>query len=220
MLGLDIVDEVIVKHYYKHDHILKNFTALIDPLNIRDKDEIVRLQRAEKTELIKKIINYMGFDSENIFNNDKKLYKSDIFNNLINNTITYIIDQKDNNNFNYLVNHSKQDIKYLLNKDLSAKLRYINSIINSYGITIREYRVGTDKQIYQETGKSNKNNFFKLEIKKDTNEIISNKITYRNFKLNDSKKIYKVVKPDIFEEYITRKPYNELDTKNLDVFTD
>ena len=30
----------------------------------------------------------------------------------------------------------------------------------------------------------------KLEIKKDTNEIISNKITYRNFKLNDSKKIY------------------------------
>ena len=61
--------------------------------------------------------------------------------------------------------------------------------------------------------------FFKLEIKKDTNEIISNKITYRNFKLNDSKKIYKVVKPDIFE-YITRKPYNELDTKNLDVFTD
>ena len=62
--------------------------------------------------------------------------------------------------------------------------------------------------------------FFKLEIKKDTNEIISNKITYRNFKLNDSKKIYKIVKPDIFEEYITRKPYNELDTKNLDVFTD
>ena len=68
MLGLDIVDEVIVKHYYKHDHILKNFTALIDPLNIRDNDEIVRLQRAEKTELIKNIINYMGFDSENIFN--------------------------------------------------------------------------------------------------------------------------------------------------------
>lgn len=220
MLGLDIVDEVIVKHYYKHDHILKNFTALIDPLNIRDKDEIVRLQRAEKTELIKTIINYMGFDSENIFNNDKKLYKSDIFNNLINNTITYIIDQKDNNNFNYLVNHSKQDIKYLLNKDLSAKLRYINTIINSYGITIGRYRKGTDKQIYQETGKSNKNDFFKLEIKKDTNEIISNKITYRNFKLNDSKKIYKIVKPDIFEEYITRKPYNELDTKNLDVFTD
>ena len=135
----------------------------------------------------------MGFDSENILNNDKKLYKSDIFNNLINNnTITYIIDQKDNNNFNYLVNHSKQDIKYLLNKDLSAKLRYINSIINSYGITIREYRVGTDKQIYQETGKSNKNNFFKLEIKKDTNEIISNKITYRNFKLNDSRKYIKL----------------------------
>ena len=56
----------------------------------------------------------MGFDSENIFNNDKKLYKSDIFNNLINNTITYIIDQKDNNNFNYLVNHSKQDIKIFI----------------------------------------------------------------------------------------------------------
>ena len=80
----------------------------------------------------------MGFDSENILNNDKKLYRSDIFDNLVNKTITYIIDQKDNNNFNYLVNHSKQDIKYLLNKDLSAKLRYINSIINSYGITIRE----------------------------------------------------------------------------------
>ena len=70
-----------------------------------------------------------------------------------------------------------------------------------------------DKQIYQETGKSNKNDFFKFDIKKDTNEIISNKITYRNFKLNDSKNIYIVVKPDIFEEYITRKPYNELDTK-------
>ena len=56
MLGLDIVDEVIVKHYYKHDHILKNFTALIDPLNIRDKDEIV------ETELIKNIINYFQID--------------------------------------------------------------------------------------------------------------------------------------------------------------
>ena len=49
-----------------------------------------------------------------------------------------------------------------------------------------------DKQIYQEIGKRRFNDFFKLEIKKDTNEIISNKITYKNFKLNDSKKYLKL----------------------------
>jgi len=42
--------------------------------------------------------------------------------------------------------------------------------------------------------KKKKAEFFKLEIKQDINEIISNKITYRNFKLKDNRNIYKVVK--------------------------
>jgi hypothetical protein len=67
-------------------------------------------------------------------------------------------------------------------------------------------------------GKVKKVEFFKLEIKQDINEIISNKITYRNFKLKDNRNIYKVVKADIFKNFITRKPYNEFDTTNLDLF--
>ena len=39
--------------------------------------------------------------------------------------------------------------------------------------------------------------YFKIEIKQDINEIISNKITYRNFKLKIQQNIYKVGKPDI-----------------------
>ena len=31
MLGLDIIGEYIVKHYYNHAYIKKNFTGLIDP---------------------------------------------------------------------------------------------------------------------------------------------------------------------------------------------
>jgi hypothetical protein len=63
-------------------------------------------------------------------------------------------------------------------------------------------------------GKVKKVELFKLEIKQDINEIISTRITYRNFKLKDNKNIYKVVKADIFvKNFITRKPYNEFDTK-------
>ena len=177
-----------------------------------------KLERYDKIEIVKNIIKYMGFDSDNIFNNDKTLYKPDIFDNNINNTLKYIIDHKDNKNFNYLINHSKQDLNHLLNKDLSAKLRYINSVINNYSTSIKRHREGHDKQLYKDTGKDRNIYFFKLEIKQDINEIISNKITYRNFKLKDNKNIYKVVKPDIFKEYITREPYNEYDTRNLDLF--
>ena len=62
MLGLDIIDENIVKHYYKHDFILKNFTGLIDPENIKDTDEIMRLERSDKIDIVKNIIKHMGFD--------------------------------------------------------------------------------------------------------------------------------------------------------------
>jgi len=156
MLGLDIIDENIVKHYYKHDFILKNFTGLIDPENIKDTDEIMRLERSDKIDIVKNIIKHMGFDSENIFNNEKTLYKSKTFEGYVNNTLTYIIDHKENKNFNYLINHSKQELNYLLKKDLSAKLRYINSVINSYGITIKRHREGYDEQCYKDTGKSKK----------------------------------------------------------------
>ena len=105
-----------------------------------------------------------------------------------------------------------------MKKDLSAKLRYINSVINSYGISIKRHREGHDKQCYKDTGKGKNVDYFKLEIKQDIHEIISNKITYRNFKLKDNKNIYKVVKADIFKNCITRKPYNEFDTKILDLF--
>ena len=57
-----------------------------------------------------------------------------------------------------------------------------------------------------------------LNSKQNINNIFSNKITYRNFKLDDSNQIYKVVKPDIIENYITNKPDNEIGTKCLDVF--
>ena len=59
MLGLDIIDENIVKHYYKHDFILKNFTGLIDPENIKDTDEIMRLERSDKIDIVKNIIKHM-----------------------------------------------------------------------------------------------------------------------------------------------------------------
>ena len=103
-----------MKHYYKHDFILKNFTGLIDPENIKDTDEIMRLERSDKIDIVKNIIKHMGFDSENILNNDKTLYKSKTFEGYVNNTLTYIIDHKDNKNFNYLINHSKQELNYLL----------------------------------------------------------------------------------------------------------
>ena len=67
MLGLDIIDENIVKHYYKHDFMLKNFTRLIDPEHIKDTDEIMRLERSDKIDIVKHIIKHMGFDSEHIF---------------------------------------------------------------------------------------------------------------------------------------------------------
>ena len=61
--------------------------------------------------------------------------------------------------------------------------------------------------------------YFKIEIKQDINEIISNKITYRNFKLKDNEiYIYKVVNLDLFKDYITREPYNEYDTRNSEFF--
>jgi len=59
----------------------------------------MRLERSDKIDIVKNIIKHMGFDSENIFNNDKTLYKSKAFESYASSTLTYIIDHKDNKNF-------------------------------------------------------------------------------------------------------------------------
>jgi hypothetical protein len=82
----------------------------------------------------------------------------------------------------------------------------------------RDIGKGMMNNVIKDTGEKKNVDYFKLEIKQDINEIISNKITYRNFKLKNNRNIYKVVKADIFKNFITRKPYNEFDTTNLDLF--
>jgi len=70
MLGLDIIGEYIVKHYYEHDFILRNFTILIDTENIKYNDENMKLDHIDNIEIIKHMMNHMGFGFNNMFNNE------------------------------------------------------------------------------------------------------------------------------------------------------
>ena len=47
-----------VKHYYKNEFkIKKTFTRLIEPENIKDTDEIMRLDKLDKIEIVKILLN-------------------------------------------------------------------------------------------------------------------------------------------------------------------
>ena len=85
-------------------------------------------------------------------------------------------------------------------------------------MTIKIHREGYDEQCNKSYGEKKMLIISNWKSKQDINEIISNKITYRNFKLKDNRNIYKVVKADIFKNFITKKHYNEFDTTNLDLF--
>ena len=210
-LGIDIITSKHVKTYYNKDYELKNLMGLIDNDNIRHKDELIVKEQQERLKFVKEIINKLGFDSHNIFNNTDTIYNSETFTHNINSTLELIRKYSNSDPlYNQLLNKSKQDIKLLLDNKLTYKIRYINTILHTYGLTL--YTIQSRKNLSNDSNidtddDKNKMNFYSLKINNNLHEVISNRIKYKGLKIHDSNKIFSPIEPDVFKSYITSKPY-------------
>jgi hypothetical protein len=81
-LGVDTLDEDILKAYhYKYHHIM-NFTALIDDANIPITNDNHHDELKCKVPIINELIQHLGF--KHVFDTDKLYNKSDFENNIVN----------------------------------------------------------------------------------------------------------------------------------------
>lgn len=197
----------IIKNY-SNCPTFRNFTALIDEQNIKDADEIKSLERKQFISYTKQIISSLGFSH----GFDKRQISSKDFIDSAKLTCKLLSNLSKDSIFNQICNESKDDLSYLQDKDLSAQMRKFNTILNKCGIKITSTKKGKDKET--------RNNIivYKLDIIEYMDEILSNKMTFSNFKLYDSENIFQKVEINYFKEYITREPKTHIDTSCLDEF--
>lgn len=199
----------IIKNY-SNCPTFRNFTALIDEQNIKDADEIKSLERRQFISYTKQIINSLGFSH----GFDKRQISSKDFIESAKSTCALLSNLSKDSIFNQICNESKDDLSYLQDKDLSAQMRKFNTILNKCGIKITSTKIGKDKET--------RNNIivYKLDIIEHMDEILSNKMTYSNFKLYDSSNVFQKVELNYFKEYVTREPKPQIDTSCLDEYVD
>ena len=172
-LGVDIIDEPILKQYYDKNDNIKKYTYLIDIKNINIdmnnfKDEY------KKVLLLTSCINELGYD--NIFNNLE--IHQDTFNENIKNVL-------ENSSLFNNSNEIKQPFSMSKNKTdlLSTKaiLGYLNSLLSNYLIKI---------STIQKTENNKKVNYYKIIHMNDIQEIIKYKKD-RGFKIIDTNNIFR-----------------------------
>jgi len=201
----------IVKKYVNHSTTFKNLIALIDDANNKDKDELQILARKQLIGYVRDIINKLGFKHCC----DTAKFNEDDFTTNCKSACALLSDLSKNSLFNQICNTSKDDLNFLQQKDLSAQMRRINTILNKCGIKVSN--VGKDKD--KDTRKNIKE--YKLEFIDDLDEVLSNKMTYQHYKLTDTLNIFQKVELNQFQSYITKSPTNnQIDTSGLDDFID
>jgi hypothetical protein len=199
----------IVKKFMNHSTTFKNLIALIDETNNKDKDELQVLTRKQLIVYVKQIINKLGF----AHCYDKTKISSTNFTNNTNAVCALLSDLSKDSIFNQMLNISKDDLSYLQDKDLSSQMRKINTILNRCGIKV------SSEVISRISGTTTTTKQYYLEFIDQYDEILSNKISYQNFKINDTFNIYQHTELNYFKSYITKSPLDsKIDVSGLDFF--
>jgi hypothetical protein len=226
----------IVKKYCNNSTI-KNYMALIDEANISDKDILLKENKLIVVHYIRQILESLGFDHCC----DEKIIDKDMFYKKCCKTSNLISKLSQDTQFNLLFNLSKDDLSYLVKKDLSCQMRKINTILNKAGIKVSN--IDTHKKgngIYCLETIDNYDELVSLKIKKikDATSKLSepDEKTFtrngmdahdRNYRIekdnyekkknninslfHDTHKIFKPVELDYFKEYINTDAKNKID---------
>jgi len=207
-LGIDNLDydddsskenayNIIKRHNYS---TLKNYMALIDTRNINNVyyennklvekhltlDDRAKLKMVEYTN---QILIKLGFDNCC----DKKEIQKDNFIKKCNAVCALLVKlSTEDSIFNQMFNVCKDDLNYLLEKDLGAQMRRINVMLSKCGIKISDTRKSKHKN----------NQTYCLHDIDFLSETLSNKIMRQTFKLHDTNKIFEHVELNYFKEYI------------------
>ena len=165
-LGVDTVDETILKDYHYKYHRILNFTALLDDNNIPFTNDNHHDELRFKTSIIRELINKLGF--ADVYDTDKKYNKEEIItsiNNLMN--INIFTQDKD---YYKMFSTSEYKLKKLFEEEssLKNKLGYINSILADFSLKISLNR--------KQEKKGNKTHYYNLTHLNNITEIIENKI--------------------------------------------
>ena len=108
-------------------------------INNKDKDELQILARKQLIGYVRDIINKLGFKHCC----DTAKFNEEDFTTNCKSACALLSDLSKNSLSNQICNTSKDDLNFLQQKDLSAQMRRINTILNRCGIKISN--VGKDK---------------------------------------------------------------------------
>lgn len=151
----------IVKKYCNNSTI-KNYMALIDEKNISDTDVLLKENKLIIVHYVRQILESLGFDHCC----DEKIIDKDMFYKKCCKTSNLLSKWSQDSQFNLLFNVSKDDLSYLVKKDLSCQMRKINTMIEKCGIKVSNIT----------TNKKKGNGIYCLETIDHYDEIVSLKI--------------------------------------------
>ena len=178
----------IVKKYCNNSTI-KNYMALIDEKNISDTDILSKENKLIVVHYVRQILESLGFDNCC----DEKIIDKDMFYKKCCKTSNLLSKWSQDSQFNLLFNVSKDDLSYLVKKDLSCQMRKINTMIEKCGIKVSNIT----------TNKKKGNGIYCLETIDHYDEIVSLKIK----KIKDatsklSEPVLAVIQKPTKEQYI------------------
>lgn len=151
----------IIKKYCNNSTI-KNYMALIDEANISDKDILLKENKLIVVNYVSQILESLGFDHCC----DQKIIDKDMFYKKCCKTSNLISKLSQDAQFNLLFNLSKDDLSYLVKKDLSSQMRKINTMLEKCGIKVSNIT----------TNKKKGNGIYCLETIDHYDELVSLKI--------------------------------------------
>ena len=169
----------IIKQYYNKTYLINNFISIIDITNYKQNDEAQNIKNYNKLLLIKQLL--LDFNISNIFDSNYNISEIQ-FNNYFDYSI--INNKLFNNESSIFYNITKFNKELLTNK---KKLGIINSIFANYSLKLSSLK--------------KKSNGYVLEILNNIDEIIKQKISNQNYKINDANNIFSCNKCDLIELY-------------------
>ncbi len=131
------------------------------------------------------------------------------------------LSEESNSIFNQHFNITKDNLNYLVDKDLNAQMRRINTCLNRCGVKISDTRKSKlkDTQTYCLKDIDFLSEILSNRISRDTFEQTDEKtkqktlVKLNRFKFRDTNKIFKSVELNYFKEYINKK--TKTDEKNI-----
>ena len=181
-LGVDSLDEGILKHFQYGLHTIMYFSGLIDERNIPRATDNHFDELQYKIPIVRELLDKLGFD---MFNGNIK-YSREEFSGKINALRNTNIFKHDDVNYK-MFSTSKEllDKMFVESISLKSKLGYINSVLSDFSLKTESFQLRENK--------GNKSNYYRLSQVGNITEIIENRMN-RGLQLYDIRQIYR--KPD------------------------